>query len=114
MMHRRYMAERAVIKAALEWAESTRNMPPDGDHDAENHLLEMAQSLYNARAEERTICRHTRIVRVIGDPKSPTAHVCECGVTLKPLTLDEVKAALAKGAEERQAAERTSKRSPRR
>lgn len=24
-------------------------------------------------------CRHETIVRVIGDPKSPHAHVCECG-----------------------------------
>jgi hypothetical protein len=37
-----------VIDAAWAWAESTRVYPPDGDADAENHLLECAQSLYNA------------------------------------------------------------------
>lgn len=28
-------------------------------------------------------CRHETIVRVIGDPKSPTAHVCKCGETIR-------------------------------
>lgn len=42
------MSAQDVIDAAWAWAESTRVYPPDGDHDAENHLLECAQSLYNA------------------------------------------------------------------
>ncbi len=28
-------------------------------------------------------CEHTRIVKVIGDPKSPSAHLCECGRVIK-------------------------------
>lgn len=46
-------------------------------HDCDTGVLADIQALLQTR------CAHERIKRVIGDPKNPHAHVCECGKVIK-------------------------------
>jgi hypothetical protein len=69
-------------RRALAWALCM--LPPeDPRHALLSQLHERLWKAHDGFDVHPSKCAHERIVEVIGDPKSPTAHVCECGHTIK-------------------------------